>query len=285
MERIQSAIHKAREARTQNTHEPSVNGAATVVSSDLASNGNQPDLELVADQDVSVWTQLPKLVLKPRNLHRAHIVTDQAGIAAAPFDSLRTRILHQIRKNNWTRVAITAPKSACGKTTLCMNLAFALARQRDLRTMVVDLDMRKPAIYEKLGLREQLNFPGALRAASAPEDHMFCHDDNLIFALATKPTDNPAELLQEKETAGLFDEIEKRFKPDVILFDTAPMLACDDTYAFLDQIDGVLLIAAAESTTAEEIEKCRQEIETRSNLMGVVLNKCHHLNKEDTYGY
>lgn len=285
MERIQSAIQKAREARTLEAPDHS---SSDVVSDDeqaITSETSQPDLTLISDKQSSPWSQIPQLQFKPRVLHRAHVVTNQAGVAAAPFDALRTRMLHQMRANDWSRVAITSPGSSCGKTTLCMNLAFALARQRDLKTMVIDLDMRKPAILKKLGLRQQMNFPDVLRKKGTAEDHLICHDGKLIFALASTPTENPAELLQEKETAHVIDEIEQHYHPDVMLFDTPPMLACDDTYAFLDQIDGVILVAAAESTTAEELEKCKQEIETRSNLMGVILNKCRYLNREDSYGY
>ncbi len=285
MERIQSAIQKAREARTLQSTEQLVNEASSEPALTDESDKNQPELELVSDKQNIPWTQVTELTLKPGKLHRAHIVTDQAGPSAAPFDALRTRMLHQMRSNQWSRVAITSPGSACGKTTLCMNLAFALARQRDLKTMVIDLDMRKPAIFKKLGLRKEMNFAGALRGQNKSEDHMVCYKNKLIFALTSKPSDNTAELLQEKGTAHIIDDLEKLHTPDVMLFDTPPMLACDDTFAFLDQIDGVILVAAAESTTVEELEKCKLEIESRSNLMGVVLNKCRYLNKEDSYGY
>ncbi len=285
MERIQSAIQKARKNRAQQSSQKQNSDSAPDSSLQLDPETNQPGLTLIPDEQENLWTQVPELKLKPQILHRAHVVSDQAGTSAAPFDAMRTRMLHQMRANKWSRIAITSPGSSCGKTTLCMNLAFSLARQRDLKTMVLDLDMRKPAISRTLGLQEQLNFPDALRANSLPEEHMICHDGRLIFAVASKPTENPAELLQEKGAAHAIDDVEKRYTPNVMLFDTPPMLACDDTFAFLDQIDSVLLVADAESTTVEELKKCTLEIEARSNLMGVVLNKCHYLNKEDSYGY
>ncbi len=283
MERIQSAIQKARKAREQSSPEQQdfVSEKATA----LATGVPQATPARETEGSKHFWRELPKLHLQPKTLRNAQIVTDQAGGATAPFDALRTRMLHQMRANKWSRIAITSPGSACGKTTLCMNLAFALARQRDLRTLVVDLDMRKPSIAQALGLAQQLNFPDALRGNSAPEEHMVCYDEKLIFAVTRQPAESPAELLQEKGAAHVIDDLEARYMPNVILFDTPPMLACDDTFAFLDQIDGVLLVAAAENTTLEELEKCKQEIETRSNLMGVVLNKCRYLNREDSYGY
>ncbi len=285
MERIQSAIQKARKARAQKSSERLSNEPGPDRAAALDSIANQSSSALLSDKLEDHWKQLPELHLKTKILRQAHILTDRVGTPTAPFDALRTRMLHQIRANQWSRVAITSPGNSCGKTTLCMNLAFALARQRDLKTMVIDLDMRNPTISKTLGLREQFSFPDALRENSTPEAHMVCYDGKLIFAITSLPTENPAELLQEKGAAHVIDDLEKRYAPNVMLFDTPPMLACDDTFAFLDQIDGVLLVAAAENTTADELEKCRQEIETRSNLMGIVLNKCHYLKKEDSYGY
>lgn len=83
----------------------------------------------------------------------------------------------------------------------------------------------------------------------------------------------------------MIDGLEERYDPDVMIFDTPPLLTCDDTSAFLDQIDCVLLVAASEASTVEEMKKCEHEIRERSNLLGVVLNKCRYLEKPYTYGY
>ncbi len=284
MERIQSAIQKAREVRQQSTvAEDAATPRKSSMPSEAIPGGSYPAApEVSIDQ---LWARLPKMKLEPRQLQRARIISDQAGATTAPFDVLRTRIMHQIRTNNWRRIAITSPAPACGKTTLCMNLAFSFARQRATRTMVIDLDMRRPSIEKILRQKEQHKFASALEGNSAPEEHMVCFSEKLIFATNHKPIQNPAELLQYSGTAHVIDKLEERYKPDVMLFDTPPMLACDDAYAFLDQIDCVLLIAAAETTTADELEKCEREITTRCNLMGVVLNKCRYLDEADSYVY
>lgn len=282
MERIQSAIQKAREERGNS------DGIKTGNTASLPANHlqtPQSDPASIFAPEGNLWANLPKLELKPKQLSRARVYTDQATEAAAAFDVLRTRMMHQIKTNNWRRVAISSPGSACGKTTLCMNLAFSFARQRNIRTMVIDLDMRRPSIDKILKASGQRFFASALERESAPEDHMICHQEKLAFATNSKPTQNPAELLQDKGAAHVIDQLEERYKPDVMLFDTPPMLACDDTFAFLDQFDCVLLVAAAERTTADELEKCKKDIGERCNLMGVVLNKCRHLSKVDTYGY
>jgi len=278
MERIQSAIQKARAARAQD--------AAPDVRQDsrptpLAAAPDPADLSASS----RLWAALPGLELNTSALQKSRILVSQTGDLATPFDVLRTRMLHQMRLNNWRRVAITSPGSGCGKTTLCLNLAFSFARQRDSRTMVIDLDMRRPSMAKLLQTPKERAFSRALEGQSSPEEHMVCYRERLTFGVNHRPTDNSAELLQSSGAANVIDRLEERYQPDVMLFDTPPMLACDDTFAFLDQIDCVLLVAAAEATTAEELEKCEREIGTRSNLLGVVLNKCRLLDKAYSYGY
>ena len=62
-------------------------------------------------------------------------------------------------------------------------------------------------------------------------------------------------------------------RPGVVLFDLPPVLAHDDLAAFLPQVDGVLLVSDAASTTAAHIEACERVLDGQSRLLGVVLNR------------
>ena len=83
----------------------------------------------------------------------------------------------------------------------------------------------------------------------------------------------------------LIDALEARLRPDVILFDMSPMLVGDDALAFLDQVDCALMVAAAEETTVAEIEKCGADLAKRTQVLGVVLNKCRYMEDEESRAY
>jgi hypothetical protein len=61
------------------------------------------------------------------------------------------------------------------------------------------------------------------------------------------------------------------------------MLVSDDAMAFVGQVDAVLLIAAAETTSIRQIEACERDLASLTNVMGVILNKCRY--PEPTHGY
>ena len=73
--------------------------------------------------------------------------------------------------------------------------------------------------------------------------------------------------------------------PDTVIYDLPPMLTCDDVMAFLPNVDCVLLIAGAEISTVDEIDRCENDLAQQTNVLGVVLNKCRYAGEEYGYGY
>ena len=73
------------------------------------------------------------------------------------------------------------------------------------------------------------------------------------------------------------------FAPDVLLYDLPPMLMSDDAMAFLPHLDAVLLVAGAEKSRLDEVDKCEQDLAENTNLLGVVLNMCRYMGED--YGY
>ncbi len=306
MERIQEALKKAREQRDRSaaTHmAPAVlknsddrerlyksaerdiqhnAGASHRTAADV--NGAMSDEASASKADRALWQSIELVQPSSSKLEQNRIVTYQNPTTSTPFDVLRTKILHQMRKNNWTRVAVTSPSQGGGKSTTVLNLAFSLARQVDLYTMVVEIDLRRPSLSTLLGLQDPPQFSRALLREDDVATHLRRYGQNLIFGLSHHPVRNPAELLHGSAAARSIDKVEAEYRPDIILFDTAPVLAVDDTLAFMDQVDCVLLLAEAEKTTIEEIEKCEKELSLRTNFLGVILNKCRYLDRHDDYG-
>jgi len=88
-----------------------------------------------------------------------------------------------------------------------------------------------------------------------------------------------------KTTTEAMDYMHKTLRPDIVIVDMPPMLATDDVIAFLPNIDAMLLVAAAGTTIMKEIDDCERELSERTNVMGVVLNKCDYIPENYGYGY
>jgi Mrp family chromosome partitioning ATPase len=277
MEKIQSAIAKARAARS---------GEAPAERPVPPATPAAPARPRGASSEIAAaWEALPAFIPPTALMLRNHVLAFEGGAGATPFNMLRTKLLQQMRANNWRRLAITSPGAGCGKSTLALNLAFSLGRQPELRTLVAEMDLRRPSLARMLGLRSGHNFVRVLQGAAQARDHMVRHGPNLAFATNHSAFRNPAELLHAPSVPEALKAIEAAYDPDIFLFDTPPMLAGDETMAFIGQVDCVLLVAAAESTSVKEVDDCERELASQTNVLGVVLNKCRYMGPEYGYSY
>lgn len=294
MEKIQSAIAKARAARTGTADKaaPPESPPSTSPPTSPPPENSRPQAAgprgKPAGDAVAIsaaWDAIPAFTPAPAQMTRANILAFAGGTDATPFKMLRTKLLQQMRANNWHRLAITSPGAGCGKSTLALNLAFSLGRQPELRTIVAEIDLRRPSLARMLGLRGGHDFARVLQGAAQARDHMARHGANLAFATNHGAFRNPAELLQSPSVPEALAAVEGTYASDIFLFDMPPMLAGDETMAFIGQVDCVLLVAAAESTTVKEVDDCERDLAGQTNVLGVVLNKCRYMGPDYGYSY
>lgn len=230
------------------------------------------------------WEGLSPLVVDHEAAANNRIITlNRSSSAHAAFDMMRTKLLRILKQNNWTSVAITSPTPACGKTCIGLNLAFSLANQKDCRTVLIDLDLRRPQIGKTLSIRNSGSIESFLKGDAGLRETFFRYGDNLAIGPNRHPVQFSAELLQSAAAAKSLEEMRQEMKPDVILYDLPPMLSTDDVLAFLPNVDGVILVAASEQSTVSEVDICEQSLREKTNVLGVVLNKSAY--SQEQYGY
>lgn len=220
-----------------------------------------------------------------KHLERKRIVSksmdDPNHIA---FNLLRTRVRQAMSDNKWKSLAITSPTPGCGKTMVTLNLAFSLSRNPGLKTVVVDLDLRRPSIAPTLNIEPDRSIAQyLLERADDARDCFVQADPNLYLGLNSGHTPASSELLQAPRMLELFSFIEKELKPEIILFDLPPMKSSDDALGFLPRVDTSLLVVASGTTTTAEVDECELQISELDKLLGIVLNKCEDVPTEDYY--
>jgi protein-tyrosine kinase len=274
MERIQAAIQKAKERRGETAlaeRAPTPGGMG---------RGRPAPRPAVGP----AWAELAPFEPEPRLMARNRVVTfADVDPAHVTFDMMRTKILRVMRQNGWTSLGVTSPSSECGKTTLTLNLAFSLAHQPDVRTVLVDLDLRRPAIARHIGLTAPQSMASVLHGTRPVAENFVRYGDNLAIGTNATAMRNSSELLLSPATAEGVAALKAAFQPDLILYDMPPMLMSDDLFAFVPHLDCVLLVAAAERTRIDEVDKCEHDLAEQTNVLGVVLNKCRYMGED--YGY
>ncbi len=154
-------------------------------------------------------------------------------------------------------VMVTSPGPSEGKTTTTANLAVVLA-EAGYEVLVVNCDYRLPKLHKFFGCPHE---PRRTLETGVP-------GVTLVADVADPGDVNPTDVVEIQRT--LITKARKHF--DVILLDTAPMLATNDAAAILPVVDLVVLVAAEGKTdreaATETVDLLRRR---RANLAGVVL--------------
>lgn len=180
-------------------------------------------------------------------------------------------------------ITVTSAVQAEGKTTMSCNLAIALA-EAGWRVLLVDADLRRPKLADYLGLESGLGLTDVLLGTVSVGDVVQPWGDRslLVLTAGTIPP-NPSELLGSKAMADLL--IDLRESADMVIIDTAPLLAVTDAVVVAVQTDGALLVTRQGRTNrsqAAAAARCLHSVSVR--VLGCVLNMVK-LSRSQAYEY
>ncbi|MEL6204801.1 MAG: CpsD/CapB family tyrosine-protein kinase [Pseudomonadota bacterium] len=272
MERLKAALDKARASR-----------ARTEAGTSLASARGGGRQRANADAVAAAWRELTQMEVDPQRLRWRRLVALSGGTEAAAFDLLRTKVLQLAAANNWKRIGVTSPLAGSGKTTTSINLAISLARQVDLRVVLMDMDMRRPAVAKAFGRSGTSSVADVLMRHQTFAGNAHRIGENLAIAMNHTRLRDPSDLFLRRSTSEVLREIEETYQPDIMLFDLPPALVNDDAQALLDKLDAVIIVAEAGSSTISQIDVCEKELAEQTSILGIVLNKCRF--QSDGYGH
>lgn len=186
-------------------------------------------------------------------------------------------------------IAVTSAESGEGKSTTAAALAWASA-VAGRRTALIECDLRRPALAERLGipaspgLLDNLNGAAALAEILRPVPVERASADPLRASLNGKPspagmltciaagtrTAAPAEALESAAFKGLLENMQRQH--DVVILDTSPVLAVVDTLELLPAADAVVVCVRAGRTTREAAAGLRAALAQFRDLpMGLVI--------------
>ncbi|HUY13376.1 MAG TPA: polysaccharide biosynthesis tyrosine autokinase [Terriglobia bacterium] len=205
-----------------------------------------------------------------------------ASESVEAFRSLRTSIL--LSASPVPRLLlVTSAVPSEGKTTAAVNLGAALA-SLGKSVVLVDCDMRRPAVHRSTGVENRPGFvqclTGHVDLAAAILPVPGVNNFSVIPCGPIPP--NPAEVLSSKLTAELLRKLRSQF--EFVLVDSPPILSVADSRILATLTDAAILITRAHSTPYDVVRRARSLLYGAGcRILGVALNAVDF--EREGYGY
>jgi polysaccharide biosynthesis transport protein len=173
-----------------------------------------------------------------------------------------------------------------GKTTVALNLSYALAKQG--KTCLVDADLRKGRLARAFSLNATQGL-GDVLTESTTLDHALLEVpglSNLSILPAGTLTGNAGQLLCSETMQRVLQELRQRFQ--FVVIDSAPILPFVDGRVLSTLVDAVILVGRSGITTRQAMQR---SVELLSEIHGapilqVVLNAANQSATDySQYGY
>lgn len=205
-----------------------------------------------------------------------------ADTAVEAIRSLRTSVYFSVMNQGNNLVMVTSASPGVGKSFITSNMAVVLANAGK-KVLLIDTDLRKGRIHKAFGLSNKLGLSDYLSQSDTSQPNI--HNsviENLDVICRGKNVTHSSELLMSERFKRLLDTVKGQY--DIVVIDTAPILAITDSAIIGKYVGTSLLIAYYGVNTVKDIELSLKRFKQNDiEITGVILNGIDA--KSDDYNY
>jgi capsular exopolysaccharide synthesis family protein len=244
------------------------------------STGNEP---LPAESDQEFFSQFQSIEVALPAQNRLVCLTDEQSLAAEAFRLLGVRLQHLRRGRPLRKVLITSTMPQEGKSMVAGNLACTLALKTQQRVLLLEGDLRRPALSEEFGLGRNPGLSECLLNERPLDKCIYRLEGPRLWILPSGSAySNALELLQSGKLSALMDQLAAWF--DWIIIDSPPLLPLADTSVWMQLADGILLVLRQGTTKRTQLQSGLEALEPQK-VIGALLNSSRNPVYGDYYYY
>lgn len=209
-------------------------------------------------------------------------IENPADTAIEAIRSLRTSVYFSVMNQGNNLVMVTSASPGVGKSFVTSNMAVVLANAGK-KVLLIDTDLRKGRLHKafglsnKAGLSEYLSQPNL----ESPTFHANVIE-NLDVICRGKNVTHSSELLMGERFKQLLDKVKNQY--DIVVIDTAPILAITDSAIIGKYVGTSLLIAFYGVNTVKDVDLSLKRFKQNDiEITGVILNGIDA--RSDDYNY
>jgi receptor protein-tyrosine kinase len=187
---------------------------------------------------------------------------------------------------NGSLIMVTSALPGEGKSFTAINLAISMAMELDHRVLLVDADVARPSVLNRLGLHPERGLMDALAGdvEDLSEVMLRTNIDKLTLLPAGMPHARATEMLASDTMVQLLEQMIRRYPDRVIVFDSPPLLVTTEARVLATHMGQVVIVVEAGKTTHGTVKMALATIESCPVRL-MVLNKSREEGPGSYYGY
>jgi len=201
------------------------------------------------------------------------MVDRDAQLSINAYKQLRTHVLSTLNSMSARTLLVTGPTAGVGKTTVSLNLALAMSKLPGKKVVLIDLDLRGSSMQTALGIKKEYGTERLAEANFSFEHAALSYKkDSLTILTCAERTRNSSELLLSPEATAWFKHLRNLSEEYLVIFDSPPVLGCDDVSAILPNMEAAIMVVEEGSTSRRELGEAMSLIHPLP-VISTVLNK------------
>ncbi|MEX6315954.1 polysaccharide biosynthesis tyrosine autokinase [Providencia manganoxydans] len=235
---------------------------------------------------INVYATIPfssyeKKLIAEGNKHPLAL-ENPADTAVEAIRSLRTSVYFSVMNQGNNLVMVTSASPGVGKSFVTSNMAVVLANAGK-KVLLIDTDLRKGRIHKAFGLSNKSGLSDYLSQSDTSQPNIHSNViENLDVICRGKNVTHSSELLMGERFKRLLDTVKGQY--DIVVIDTAPILAITDSAIIGKYVGTSLLIAYYGVNTVKDVELSLKRFKQNDiEITGVILNGIDA--KSDDYNY
>lgn len=198
---------------------------------------------------------------------------------AETFRIAALKLDYYVKAKNVKTIMITSCGENEGKSTASVNLALAMANL-GRRTLLVDADLRKPAVFKFFGGDNSDELKGlgeVIRGNISINNAIIKEPKTGLYVMCGKQKyRNSSEMISTKRFESFVDSLKEQF--DVIIFDTSPTSLVSDAEIIASYIDAAFIVVRQDVAPVPEINDMIDMLNQSGTVVeGCIFNDVHVL--------
>ena len=216
---------------------------------------------------IRVVGTLPSLAGR-KQLHPKHPIVAQLNES---IDSIRTTLMHESTRKRRQLVMVTSAETGEGRTTVSSQLAASLARA-GRRTLLIDGDLREPALHTLFNLPLEDGFSEVLRKETEVSEVIRPTPAAGLWLMTAGYCDTDAvKALGQDNIKQIFEKLRSQY--DFIIIDAAPVMGLSDSLMVGQHCDGAIFSVLRDQSCVTKIHQGAEALKSVGvKLIGSVVN-------------